>query len=89
MNLSKDLKRKHYIILAIVALLMLTNPSISSFKSYLHQDSYSGIGRDFNGLVFSVYSDHTYEWKGSFRRQEYTQTFYIGILGNFFKTPTL
>ena len=81
MNLLKY--RKRIVWAVIVILLIFTNPSRSAFGSYLHYTEYDGIGRDFNGLIFSVYSDKDY----NFRSKETTRTYYIGILGNFFKSP--
>ncbi len=75
------LKRNHYIIIAIVAVMILTNPSRSSFGSYLHQTGYSDIGRDFNGIIFSVYSTKQYD---RYTRKA-KKAYYLGILGNFIK----
>jgi hypothetical protein len=90
----KNLKRKHYIIIAIVAVMILTNPSRSSFTSFLHSSEQSGKGRDFNGFIFSVYSTgkkYTREERRLIRSMgidmETEKVYYIGILGNFFKTP--
>lgn len=71
--MALNIKRKHYIIIAIVALFVLTNPSPSSFASFKHESyskidynderrrsSSSSLGRDFNGLVFSLYSSEYY-----------------------------
>lgn len=70
--------------------MVLTNPSRSSFASYLHRTSQGSLGRDFNGLIFSVYSEKRYPNFDSFAKiNDYEKTYYIGILGNFFKTPTL
>jgi len=81
----KDLKRKHYVVIISLLILISTNPSRSSFGSYLHQTGHSGIGRDFNGLIFSVYSDSNYD----LRSHKSIKTYYIGVLGNFFKTPSI
>ncbi|PWG82056.1 hypothetical protein DDR33_03280 [Pararcticibacter amylolyticus] len=67
-------QRSKYIIMGILLVLILTNPSRSSFTSYLHKSHYDGVGREFNGLVFSVYS--------------YKDIRYLGILGNFIRMPT-
>jgi hypothetical protein len=71
---------------AIVVVMMLTNPSISSLKSYLHNDYSGSLGRDFNGLLFSVYSNIKRNYNSS-DSSSHTQIYYIGILGNFFKSP--
>jgi hypothetical protein len=69
------LKRKHYILGGIVLLLLFTNPSRSAFASYLHKTNNRTIGRDFNGLLFSIYSKDNIGDK----------KVYLGILGNFMK----
>lgn len=82
----KDLKRIHWILIAIAMMLLLTNPSRSSFASYLHQTGYGSIGRDFNGLIFSVYSERDYQGRQN-GESVFHKTYYFGILGNFFKSP--
>lgn len=76
-----DIKRKYYIIGSIVLFLIITNPSRSAFGSYIHQSGYEGIGRDFNGIIFSVYSDEYYDIKSG----KYLKRVYLGALGNFIK----
>lgn len=92
---TNNIKRQYYVIGGILLMLIITNPSRSSFASYLHKGEIGGIGRDFNGLVLSVYSarDNMNEAQmnvlingGSVTPNK---TYYIGVLGNFFKTPTL
>ena len=78
-----NISLKQKIAVGMFLILLITNPNRSSFGSYLHQSGYKGIGRDFNGLIFSVYSDKNY----NHRSDETVKTYYIGILGNFFKSP--
>lgn len=63
------MKKKHYILLGILCLFIITNPSISSFKAFIGKtdDNYK---RTSNFFIFS-----TYRWHSS----------YIGVLGNFFR----
>lgn len=62
------MKKKHYILLGIVGLLVITNPSISAFKAYSGHSF--GITRPINLFICCVY-------KGT------GSTEYIGFLGNF------
>jgi len=80
MNINNiNVSKKYSVLIGIVLVFVLTNPSRSSFASYLHRTGLGNIGRDFNGLLFSVYS------KGRDAEKEY----YIGVLGNFFKSPAI
>lgn len=97
MKYTNSLNKKHYIIIALVALFVITNPSRSSFASYMHEKEQSGLGRDFNGIIFSIYSK--YERMNQRQRSEAREayrngkepklrkSYYIGVLGNFFKSP--
>ena len=73
------LKRKHYIIGGIVLLLLITNPSRNSFASFLHKTGLSNIGRDYNFLICSVYSQKEKDKYGDLNGK----TYYLGIAGNF------
>lgn len=92
-NAMVHFNRKHYITLAILGVLILTNPSRSAFVSYLHQTEYDGVGRDFNAIVFSIYSEGerltTKELLALARGKNIPsrRIYYIGILGNFIKSP--
>lgn len=55
----------------ILLLLIITNPSAKSFKEYRGENSYSGLKREQNWFIFSIYSD------GDSR--------YLGIVLNFFE----
>lgn len=64
------MKRWHYILLVILALFIITNPSVSSFKTYRGRNNYTGLTRHLNLFICSVYSDRGKE--------------YLGAIGNFF-----
>lgn len=70
------LKKWQYILGGVLLLFVLTNPSRSSFASFRHQSGLGGVGRDFNGIIFSVYSKNIYGQPSEK---------YIGVLGNFIK----
>ena len=74
-----NLKRKHYILGGIFIILLATNPSRSSYNSFLHRGGDAKTGRDFNGLIFSVYSSKYWG----------TKSYHIGILGNFIRVYTI
>lgn len=90
---TTPLTKKSYLAVGVIIFFMITNPSRSSFGSYLHRTEYDGIGRDFNGLIFSVYSYQNSRPTGKYHKYngralyEDYKVFYIGILGNFFKSP--
>lgn len=87
--------QKKYIMIVVLVIMAIFNPSRSDFKSYLRLTNYSGIGRDFNGLVFSVYSQNmrynretTETIRGETTTIRVTNEFkdrYLGILGNFIR----
>jgi len=68
------LSKKHYILLGILCLLVITNPSITAFKAHQGANSYEGLSRQANFFIFSKYQDN-YGFE------------YIGVLGNFFDLP--
>ena len=55
----------------IIGLLIITNPSAKDFKEFRGEKSYSGLKREQNWFIFSIYND------GSRK--------YLGIISNFFK----
>ena len=75
----------------------VTNPSRNSFSSYMHEKDHSGLGRDFNGIVFSIYSKHermsqrerseAREAYKNGKEPKWNKSYYIGVLGNFFRSP--
>ncbi|HWW39356.1 hypothetical protein, partial [Pedobacter sp.] len=85
MELMKNPNKKKYIAIAIILIFAITNPSRGALASYLREKHINTIGRDFNGLIFSLYG-HTYdEYLPGLSVQH--QDHYIGILGNFIKIP--
>lgn len=67
------MKRKHYILLGVLALLIITNPSITAFKAYSGESR--GVTKPVNLFIASVYSvDGDYE--------------YVGLMGNFIKVKS-
>lgn len=65
------MKKKYYILLGILALFIVTNPSISAFKAYIGSSTYSGLKRTTNLFVCGLYK-HNGET-------------YFGMIGNFWK----
>ncbi len=71
--------KKISIVIAVLLLLIITNPSIDEFRSYQHvapTNYRTYMGRDINFLIFSIYSG---DLDGNRENK------YLGILGNFFK----
>ena len=68
-----------YMIIGIVAILIITNPSITSFKSYLGKNSYLGLMRKSNYFIYSVYRDSSYDDENDIQHSDV----YIGVVGNF------
>jgi hypothetical protein len=64
------MKKRYYIPLAILLLLIITNPGIKSFKDYTGVNTFSGLRRTSNFFVCSIYDDGDR---------------YFAIAGNFFK----
>ncbi|HTI61105.1 hypothetical protein [Mucilaginibacter sp.] len=73
-----------YVVAIPLLLLVVTNPGLREFKSYLHESRGNEIaGRDANFFVFSLYSnigDHI----DAPRNTHMIKFRYLGILGNFF-----
>jgi len=65
------MKKQYYIILGIVAIFIVTNPSASAFKEYIGSSSYSGLQRTGQYFVCSVY--------------QHEGVSYFGVAGNFFR----
>jgi len=65
------IKRIGYVLLIVIAILIITNPSTKRFKEYRGENSYSGLKRVQNWAVFSIYKD------GGDK--------YLGIVLNFFE----
>jgi hypothetical protein len=81
-------KKVLYAVSALLLLLIITNPNIEEFRSYLHQTRENAIsGRDVNFFIFSFYSDVS-DYADSPRNGRSIRFRYIGILGNFFPIGT-
>lgn len=63
-------KKGLFIIGGIVLLFIITNPSITAFKSFQGKNSYEGLSKPINMFVYSIYEDDV-----GYR--------YIGFMGNF------
>lgn len=64
-------KKIGYTILIIIAILIITNPSAKRFKEYRGENSYEGLKRQQNWIIFSIYKDG--------------YDSYLGIVLNFFE----
>jgi hypothetical protein len=67
-------KRWYYIVIGIVAVFIVTNPSIKAFKDHLGRTNYEYLSCKYNFFVCSIYLDDQQE--------------YLGITGNFFPIQT-
>jgi len=65
------MKKIYYVLIAILLLLVITNPGVKAFKDYLGYNSYGGLKRKYNFFVCSVYQK--------------SNSTYFGIVGNFIK----
>lgn len=81
------MKRKVlYAIGALILLLIITNPGIKEFRSFLHESESREnaiSGRDANFFVFSIYSNIG-DYVDSPHDGHNIRFRYIGIFGNFF-----
>jgi len=72
-----------YVVAIPLLLLIVTNPGLGEFKSYLHENRDNDpAGRDANFFIFSIYSnigDHL----DAPRNTHMIKFKYVGILGNF------
>lgn len=60
-------KRKAQLtVLAVILLLILTNPGVKRFKEFMGQDSYAGLERTRNWLIFSIYEKRGGKYVGIF-----------------------
>jgi len=61
------MKKKLLLIIGGVLLLfIITNPSVSAFKTYRGKDSYEGLRRPVNLFIYSIYRDGPSEFVGAF-----------------------
>jgi hypothetical protein len=70
------MKRILIILLIVIALFVVTNPSAKAFKEYLGNPEGLTIRRNYNFFVCSVY------WE---RTPGISHDYYLGIFGNFCK----
>jgi len=69
---------------ALLLLLIITNPGVKEFRSYLHESSKNTIaGRDANFFIFSIYSNIG-DYVDSPHNGHNIRFRYLGIFGNFF-----
>ena len=68
---SKILKIILWVLGILIAILLLTNPSVKRFKEYKGYKNYDGLKRTQEWFIFSIY-------------QSYDNR-YVGIFSNFFK----
>lgn len=67
-------KKVFYILLAILLLLIVTNPSQTDFKNFIGARSFNGLQRKYNFFVLSIYNDDNRD--------------YWGFAGNFIKSES-
>jgi hypothetical protein len=81
MEFLNGIKDKHKLIALVLFLFVITNPSISSFKSFLHDGptNKKDVGKKVNLFICAVFTCR-YDAYGN-NHEDY----YIGVLGNFFK----
>jgi len=73
-----------YAIGALLLLLIITNPGVKEFRSYLHESRENPIaGRDANFFIFSIYSNIG-DYVDSPHNGHGIRFRYLGICGNFF-----
>lgn len=65
------MKKFWYVLIGIIILLVITNPSVTDFKTYLGRDSYNGLKRPLNLFICAFYKNRSQE--------------YFGMIGNFWK----
>lgn len=87
MNYLKNLKSIYKILIVIVIILALTNPSTDTYYSFdgmLKGHPSKTVKRSFNGFIFSIYTivDFNYE------TQELSESKYFGCLLNFILLDT-
>ena len=77
-------KKILYGVAILLFLLLITNPGLKEFKSYLHQNREGNFaGRDANFFIFSVYSN-VGDYIDAPRNRHMIRFKYLGIIGNFF-----
>ncbi|CAM4305117.1 hypothetical protein SAMN06265348_110278 [Pedobacter westerhofensis] len=82
------LKRYQYILISILILLLVTNPSPKTFLQHLHQPEDKYMSRDYNFFVCSIYSykvvyETVTDSSGSLINERSYRECYLGVFGNF------
>lgn len=67
------------ILIAIIVVLVLTNPAPKAFREYLGVNSSAKVRRTSNWLIFSIYTTSNTSYK------YYSDEKYFGIFSNFFR----
>jgi len=65
------MKKSYYVLITVLLLFIITNPSVKAFKEYLGRTNYSQLRRDYNFFLCGLYNYHGDR--------------YFAIAGNFFK----
>lgn len=79
MKLTK--KQKIYAgIAAFLFLLIITNPSVTAFKTYRGLNTYKGLKRPLNLFVYSIYQEDEFDEDGDFIKDGDK---YLAVFGNF------
>jgi hypothetical protein len=79
------MKKALYVILTILIILIVTNPTVQDLKDYLGKTDNMNIKREKNYFIFSTYSVDVFRFNGEhifFDEIEGTDIYY-GYLGNF------
>jgi hypothetical protein len=79
------MKKTLYVILTILIILIVTNPTVQDLKDYLGKTDNMNIKREKNYFIFSTYSVDVFRFNGEhifFDEMEGTDIYY-GYLGNF------
>lgn len=79
------MKKVYYIPIAILLLLIVTNPSMKAFKEYIGRPQRidERITRKSNFLIFSIYTDD--QNGDDFNGVQGYHSKFVGVLGNFFR----
>ena len=80
-----SMKKALYVILTILIILIVTNPTVQDLKDYLGKTDNMNIKREKNYFIFSTYSVDVFRFNGEhifFDEIEGTDIYY-GYLGNF------
>jgi hypothetical protein len=86
----KNFKRWQVVLFAVILLLVVSNPSITSFKANQGAESYDGLIRKYNFFICSIYEckNGSDAWESGSNGTAIRGR-YIGVLGNFFMISPL